>query len=372
MASSTPLAPATEQSDNVIQEAERIVAMLAQLMTAVRLLNSAATPQARREPAFPRYLLPSLRIPLRRPRISEPADTKVSPSSLGSSPSSEPPSLSTSPTSPTSPAAVEPSPLQNRLSSDPCPHTLRCSRCAADFAYHAQIVSKAFFGRHGRAYLVAPLPAPGHPPPPSWWPVPLHVPGTAADPSLASEQETESEEPGLLNVRIGTPEERLLATGLHTVADVSCLSCGQYVGWKYIAARNQTQKYKVGKFILETGRVVKYQPLEDETVIRETDGAESRDGVRAKRRVSYAPSRRRSSAMFETDDVEEDVADSDNERSGLQRGLGKGGSPSDAEVVVFDSEDESECDDIFAGIWDPTVAAQRRRSKAASGRGRIW
>jgi len=29
-------------------------------------------------------------------------------------------------------------------------------------------------------------------------------------------------------------------------------------------------------------------------------------------------------------------------------------------VIMFDSEDEDECDDLFAGIWDPEVVAKRR------------
>ena len=35
------------------------------------------------------------------------------------------------------------------------------------------------------------------------------------------------------NVRFGEQEERLLITGLHTVIDIHCISCGIIVGWKY-------------------------------------------------------------------------------------------------------------------------------------------
>ena len=38
------------------------------------------------------------------------------------------------------------------------------------------------------------------------------------------------------NVGLGTKEERMLMTGLHTVADIFCGSCGGCLGWKYLEA----------------------------------------------------------------------------------------------------------------------------------------
>ena len=38
----------------------------------------------------------------------------------------------------------------------------------------------------------------------------------------------------------------------------------------------------------------------------------------------------------------------------------------DGGLVVFDSDDEDECEDIFAGTWDAAVVAKRRRSKIAA------
>ena len=32
--------------------------------------------------------------------------------------------------------------------------------------------------------------------------------------------------------------------------------------------------------------------------------------------------------------------------------------------VEFDSQDEDECEDLFAGIWSPGLAMKRRRNKA--------
>ena len=38
------------------------------------------------------------------------------------------------------------------------------------------------------------------------------------------------------NVRAGIAEERPMTTGLHVVADVSCISCAVIVGWVYVRA----------------------------------------------------------------------------------------------------------------------------------------
>ena len=31
--------------------------------------------------------------------------------------------------------------------------------------------------------------------------------------------------------------------------------------------------------------------------------------------------------------------------------------------VEFDSQDEDECEDLFAGVWNPTLASKRRKNK---------
>lgn len=101
-------------------------------------------------------------------------------------------------------------------------------------------------------------------------------------------------------------------TGAHTVSDISCRSCGSVLGWKYVKAEEEAQKYKVGKYILETKRVVR--------------GVEWEDG----------------------------------ERDGGV--LGRGLERSDAEIE-FDSQDEDECEDLFSGIWTPELARKRRGRK---------
>eukprot|EP00210_Caulerpa_lentillifera_P004824 g4606.t1 len=97
------------------------------------------------------------------------------------------------------------------------PRVYSCSHCRAHVADHDEIVSKAFTGRHGRAYLFN----------------------------------------NAINVNTGVREDRFLNTGLHTVADIYCVSCNAVLGWKYELAFEASQKYKEGKFIIETARVMK-------------------------------------------------------------------------------------------------------------------
>ncbi|KAK3986770.1 yippee-like protein [Cladorrhinum sp. PSN332] len=233
-------------------------------------------------PIFPLYLLPStFKFPFRR---RQPLDT-LPPLSSSSSP---PPSLSSSPSSSTGSSAGSSSPRLSRTS----PSTIRCTTCRNDIAFHSQIVSKGFHGRYGRAYLVSPSPAPT----------------THNQKNTTTEKEREV----LPNTYLSRPETRQLVTGSHVVADLFCKGCNTRLGWKYVDASDQGQKYKVGKFILEVARVTVEHSWED-------------------------------------------VAISDNDDT-------------DPAVVVFDSDDEDECDDIFAGVWDPEVTAKRREKKVANNR----
>ncbi|KAG6412761.1 hypothetical protein SASPL_125447 [Salvia splendens] len=60
-----------------------------------------------------------------------------------------------------------------------------------------------------------------------------------------------------MNVAVGAKEDRNLMTGLHTVADISCVDCSEVLGWKYERAFEASQKYKEGKFIFEKSKIVK-------------------------------------------------------------------------------------------------------------------
>ncbi|RDA92538.1 hypothetical protein CP533_4179 [Ophiocordyceps camponoti-saundersi (nom. inval.)] len=159
------------------------------------------------------------------------------------------------------------------------PDTLRCMCCSTDVALASHIVSKGFTGRHGRAFLVTP-------------------PAPPAEQTLA-------------NIRVGRSEDRQLVTGWHVVADIFCATCSRKLGWKYVDAKEPSQRYKVGKYILEVERVVTHRRWEDQ------------DGP-AQDMSPPAPA-----------------------------------APAD-EDVVFDSDDDDECEDLFNGVWTATGAAKRR------------
>ncbi|KAL3742287.1 hypothetical protein ACJRO7_017724 [Eucalyptus globulus] len=71
----------------------------------------------------------------------------------------------------------------------------KCKFCRVDSASHDDIISKEFFGRFGRAYLMR----------------------------------------NVVNISIGPKEQRQLSSGLHTVNDIYCSSCQQLLGWRYVS-----------------------------------------------------------------------------------------------------------------------------------------
>ncbi|KZM23811.1 uncharacterized protein EKO05_0001018 [Ascochyta rabiei] len=231
---------------------------------------------------FPLYLLP--RIPFRRRRSSAQSTSTIS-TSPPTCPSSSPPALS---------SFLTTTPTTN----------LRCTKCLADLIPTASIVSKGFTGRHGRAYLVAP-------PPPS---------SLQHPPSASSSGDVPWHPRDLPNTFTHKPVARQLVTGAHTVSDISCRCCGSILGWKYVHAEEETQRYKIGKFILETQRVVKNASAWEEAC---------QDG-----RV----------------DGEDSV-------------LGDLEAAQASAEVEFDSQDEDECEDLFSGIWSPELARKRRRNR---------
>ena len=128
----------------------------------------------------------------------------------------------------------------------------------------------------------------------------------------------------LPNTYADRPMPRQLVTGAHTVSDISCSSCGNGLGWKYVAAEEETQRYKVGKFILETKRISSSSCWENDV-----DG--EGDGGRDYAMPPVVP----------------------------PKALGK----VKEENVEFDSQDEDECEDLFAGVWSPALAMKRRRGR---------
>jgi hypothetical protein len=172
---------------------------------------------------------------------------------------------------------------------------LRCAGCASHLCFASQIISKGFTGRHGRAYLVSAEPV-----------------ATAVSVSASSSPTT-----SLPNTTLQRPVPRQLVTGAHTVSDVSCKLCDSVLGLKYVAAEEESQRYKVGKFILETKKIT-------------------------------------TSSCWESPPILDPSIRSGHQLDGVES------ASTDAE---FDSQDEDECEDLFAGIWSPGLATRRRTLK---------
>jgi hypothetical protein len=49
----------------------------------------------------------------------------------------------------------------------------------------------------------------------------------------------------------------MLLTGIHTIAEISCILCHSKLGWKYIYAVEPPQKFKENKFIVEKLKIIK-------------------------------------------------------------------------------------------------------------------
>ncbi|RMY66382.1 hypothetical protein D0863_08473 [Hortaea werneckii] len=206
---------------------------------------------------------------------------------------------------------------------------LRCARCAADLALSSQIISKGFTGRHGRAYLVAPSASAISAAPP----LNLHT-AKAKNAAL----------PNLPNTYTHKPVPRQLVTGAHTVGDISCAQCGSVLGWKYVAAEEEGQRYKVGKFILETKRVCRSSTWESEEGLADVAEEELRRR-RGSSGDAWSPKMRRESSYAGSHPPDEVLR------------------PFPDDDVEFDSQDEDECEDLFLGVWTPQLAAKRRKAK---------
>ncbi|KAI9319654.1 Yippee/Mis18 [Dichotomocladium elegans] len=87
-----------------------------------------------------------------------------------------------------------------------------CAKCRTHLTTADAIVSEQFHGQHGPAYL-------------------LHY---------------------VVNITEGKAEDRSMTTGVHNVKDIACVKCGTVLGWIYVKAYADNNKYKEGKFILET------------------------------------------------------------------------------------------------------------------------
>lgn len=112
------------------------------------------------------------------------------------------------------------------------------------------------------------------------------------------------------------------------------------LGWKYDGAEEESQRYKVGKYILETKMVCASSDWEhDDLELPPGPTHSSPIGDRERRHVE----RRKG-------------------KEGAVGGLGSGSAG--ASQVEFDSQDEDECEDLFTGVWSPGLALKRRQNKS--------
>jgi hypothetical protein len=68
-----------------------------------------------------------------------------------------------------------------------------------------------------------------------------------------------------INLKEGKSETKRLRTGVHKTADLYCNICGNNkpIGWKYLMAEEEFQKYKEGKFIIEKAYIQKLSWIAD-------------------------------------------------------------------------------------------------------------
>ena len=146
-----------------------------------------------------------------------------------------------------------------------------CAACRAHLAAHESIISKAFQGRHGRAYLFG----------------------------------------DVINVNSGPTENRLLLTGLHVVADIYCNACDTRLGWKYVEAFEESQKYKEGKFILEKAMIMK----EDEIRQRRAEQLQRQETQRLRAAEGIGAGSGGSGAEEDEEDEEEEGDEEEDEEN---------------------------------------------------------
>lgn len=150
------------------------------------------------------------------------------------------------------------------------------------------------------------------------------------------------------------------------VADINCAVCGVKIGWKYLDAREPSQKYKVGRFILETERVVLLRRWED--VLAGEDAAQNEHFYSSSAPVGLMGTGRKSSVLKGRRKVSCSSEGAEQRGAGMETEEESDETSDDAsqQEVEFDSEDEDECEDIFAGVWDANAVARRRSIAAGS------
>ena len=140
-----------------------------------------------------------------------------------------------------------------------------CATCRSPVSSHAHLISKAFQGRHGRAYAAQFWSSANsdrqrkfsHRPRGAILRRPILIARAILSPPTRRSYLFASAS----NVSLGPKEDRVLLTGLHTVADIYCVSCQTRLGWKYVEAFEPSQKYKEGRFIVEKIKIIEGNDL---------------------------------------------------------------------------------------------------------------
>ncbi|GAV82825.1 Yippee domain-containing protein [Cephalotus follicularis] len=92
-----------------------------------------------------------------------------------------------------------------------------CRNCGNPLALRKSLISKHFWAKSGQAYMFS------------------HV----------------------TNIIVGQMEDKQLISGLFTIGGIYCSKCGEELGWKYLHAYEDRQKYKEGKFVMEISKIAK-------------------------------------------------------------------------------------------------------------------
>ena len=59
----------------------------------------------------------------------------------------------------------------------------------------------------------------------------------------------------------GPEKEQMMMTGLHKIKTIKCKRCRQSIGWTYVFAYEESEKYKEGKYIIERFYLAKLPPV---------------------------------------------------------------------------------------------------------------
>ncbi|CAO3596762.1 Yippee/Mis18 [Absidia repens] len=86
-----------------------------------------------------------------------------------------------------------------------------CTKCKTHLSTGDALISQRFQGQHGQAFLFR----------------------------------------FVVNIIPGEEKERNMTTGVHVIQDISCCQCKTLLGWTYLKANDEENKYKEGKSILE-------------------------------------------------------------------------------------------------------------------------